>query len=166
MVHARPKDMGAPEGNQTWPCGWAMASRTSDSDHGQGTEAFTGVVLQCQVRGALQLEDCGFTVAHRRHSHAERHRACGAPMGKLCGLFPGAATGMGRPWWNLLNDLGYLRYNHRHFNHDELPSFTRGDTLLAERIDNLITLTRALRKGTDGTESAAAQSLREVLAAS
>ena len=73
---------------------------------------------------------------------------------------------MGRPWWNLLNDLGYLRYSYRHFNHDELPSFTRGDTLLAERIDNLITLTRALRKGTDGAESAAVQSLRGVLATS
>ena len=82
------------------------------------------------------------------------------------GFFPEAATGMGRPWWSLLNDLGYLRYNYRHFNHDELPSFTRGDTLLAERIDNLITLTRALRKGTDGAESAAVQSLRGVLATS
>ena len=68
-------------------------------------------------------------------------------------FFPEAATGLTREWWDLLNDLGYLRFNYRHFNHSDLPSFTRGDTLLAERIDDLVTLTRALRQAQMGDES-------------
>ena len=59
-------------------------------------------------------------------------------------FFPEAAKSLSREWWDLLNDLGYLRYNYRHFNHDDLPTFTRGDSLLAERMDNLVTVTRAL----------------------
>ena len=68
-------------------------------------------------------------------------------------FFPDAATAMSRSWWDLLNNLGYLRYNYRHYNHDELPTFTRGDALLAERIENLITLTRAMREDQDGNAS-------------
>ena len=37
-------------------------------------------------------------------------------------FFPEAATGLSREWWDFLNDLGYLRYNYRHFNHDHLPT--------------------------------------------
>ncbi|CAK0812479.1 unnamed protein product, partial [Prorocentrum cordatum] len=60
--------------------------------------------------------------------------------------FPDAARGMSRDWWDLLNNLGYMRYNFRHFNHPRLDPWTRGDALIAERIDNMITLARALQR--------------------
>ena len=75
--------------------------------------------------------------------------------------FPDAATGMKLPWWSLLNDLGYLRFNYRHFNHDDLPAFTRGDSLLAERIDNLVSITRALNRDSAGNCSAALEAPQE-----
>ena len=40
-----------------------------------------------------------------------------------------------------------MRYNDRHFNHAILPTFCQGDALLAERIDDLVSLTRAYHDG-------------------
>ena len=37
------------------------------------------------------------------------------------------------------------RYNYRHFNHEHLPTWAEGDALLAERLDSLVSLTRALQ---------------------
>ena len=64
-------------------------------------------------------------------------------------FFPKAARGLGPEWWGLLNDMGYLRYNCRHFNHSDLPPFARGDVLLAERMDNLVSIARAMQQEAD-----------------
>ena len=79
-------------------------------------------------------------------------------------FFPDAATSMGVEWWSLLNQLGYMRYNYRHFNHAELPGFTHGDALLAQRIDSLVTLTRALQQDSAGQSSPVLDALRFALA--
>ena len=43
-----------------------------------------------------------------------------------------------------------MRFNYRRFNHAVLPTFTDGDALLAERIENLIVLTRELQASAEG----------------
>ena len=57
---------------------------------------------------------------------------------------------MTRPWWDLLAMLGYMRFNYRHFNHAVLPTFTDGDALLAERVENFVSLTRQLQVDAEG----------------
>ena len=47
-------------------------------------------------------------------------------------------------WWTLLSKLAYFRYNYRHFNGSSLPTWCRGDSLLAQRVDALVSLARAL----------------------
>ena len=37
-----------------------------------------------------------------------------------------------------------MRYNYRHFNHAGLPSWCRGDSLLGEKIDQLVTVAKSL----------------------
>ena len=76
--------------------------------------------------------------------------------------FPDAARGMTLEWWQLLNQLGYMRFNYRHFNRATLPTFTRGDALLSERIENQVMLTRALSSD-PGSQATAV--LRELQAA-
>ena len=50
-------------------------------------------------------------------------------------FIPDAARTVSLHWFRLLADLGFLRFNYRHFNHASLPDWTEGDVLLAERID-------------------------------
>ena len=79
-------------------------------------------------------------------------------------FFPDAATSMGVEWWSLLNQLGYMRYNYLHFNYAELPDFTHGDALLAQSIDSLVTLTRALQQDSAGQSSPVLDALRFAMA--
>ena len=68
-------------------------------------------------------------------------------------FFPRAARRLSLPWWQLLARLSYMRFNYRHFNHAVLPVFTDGDALLAERIENLIVLTRELQACSEGDDA-------------
>ena len=77
-------------------------------------------------------------------------------------LFPRAGRRMTSRWWKLLIRLGYMRFNYRHFNHAVLPTFTDGDALLAERIENLVALTREMQACADGDDSML-QNLRRAL---
>ena len=77
-------------------------------------------------------------------------------------FFPKASRRMSLQWWNLLARLSYMRFNYRHFNHSVLPTFTDGDALLAERIENLVALTREMEACADGDESVL-QGLRRTL---
>ena len=82
---------------------------------------------------------------------------------QLKDFFPKASRRITLPWWTLLARLSYLRFNYRHFNHAVLPTFTDGDALLAERIENLVALTREMQARADGDDSVM-QSLRRALA--
>ena len=66
-------------------------------------------------------------------------------------MFPRSSRGMSLAWFNVVAKLAYLRFNYRHFNHNNLPLWTEADSLLAERIENLVLLTKALRL-TDETQ--------------
>ena len=77
-------------------------------------------------------------------------------------FFPRASRRMSLPWWTLLARLSYMRFNYRHFNHAVLPTFTDGDALLAERIENLIVLTREMQACAEG-DDAVLQALRSAL---
>ena len=55
-----------------------------------------------------------------------------------------------------------MRFNYRHFNHALLPTFTDGDALLAERVENLIALTREMLACDDGDKTVL-EGLRSVL---
>ena len=70
----------------------------------------------------------------------------------LKAFFPEAARQMSRPWWDLLANLSFMRFNYRHFNHSTLPTFAEGDALLGERIDMLVSLTRELQKCSEGDD--------------
>ena len=59
----------------------------------------------------------------------------------------------------MLARLGYMRFNYRHFNHSTLPTFTDGDALLAERIENLVALTREM----EASAESVLQGLRRTL---
>lgn len=71
------------------------------------------------------------------------------PVERLWGnaecFFPKDARRIAEPWFNFLSDLAYLRYNYRHFHHKTLPTWTRGDSLLAERADLLWEIGRGLQ---------------------
>ena len=84
-------------------------------------------------------------------------RAAGLPMqtgtiaverlwASMLDTFPKSARTMRKEWWQLLADLFFMRYNYRHFNHSSLPGWCEGDALLAERIDNLVAMTRQLHQ--------------------
>ena len=64
--------------------------------------------------------------------------------------FPPEARRMKRPWWDLLATLCFLRFTYLHFNGETLPGFCEGDSLLAERIDGLVALTRVLHADAAG----------------
>ena len=64
--------------------------------------------------------------------------------GGVADIFPRNERTMSLEWWELLADLGFLRFNYRHFNHASLPGWCRGHALLAERIDCIVSMTRAL----------------------
>ena len=66
---------------------------------------------------------------------------------------PKAGRRMALPWWRLLLKLGYMRFSYRHFNHAELPKFTEGDALLAERIENFIFLAREMQACAEGDDA-------------
>ena len=79
--------------------------------------------------------------------------------------FPAAARNMKRPWWDLLAMLSFMRVNYRHFNHRTMPKFTEGDALLSERIDALVSLTRAFHASAEG-DVASLTALEQPLAGS
>ena len=68
-------------------------------------------------------------------------------------FFPKASRRMCLEWFELLARLSYMRFNYRHFNHSVLPTFTDGDALLTERIENLIILTRELQAAAEGDDA-------------
>ena len=57
---------------------------------------------------------------------------------------------MSRPWWDLLNSLGYLRLNHAHFNRTRYPTWCEVDPLMAANLGDLISLTQLLGKDSLG----------------
>jgi hypothetical protein len=61
-------------------------------------------------------------------------------------MFPRAARKMSRQWFDILVALTFLRYNYRHFHHRLLPTWTEGDSLMAERIDNLWSAAKAMEE--------------------
>ena len=73
--------------------------------------------------------------------------------------FPAEARTMRLPLWQLLASLCYLRFNYRHYNHGCLPALTEGDSLLAKRLDTLVTATR-LFNADAGQETEAIRSLQ------
>ena len=64
-------------------------------------------------------------------------------------FYPDAANNMALEWWSLLSQLTYVRFNYRHFNQSSLPNWCRGDSLLAQRLDALTSLARALSEDQD-----------------
>ena len=54
------------------------------------------------------------------------------------------------------------RFNYRHFNHAVLPTYTSGDALVAESMENLVTLTREMQACAGGDDSVS-QTLRRAL---
>jgi hypothetical protein len=70
------------------------------------------------------------------------------PVERLWGnaesFFEDTARRIQEPWFNFLSQLAFLRYNYRHFHHQTLPTWTRGDSLLAERADLLWEIGRGL----------------------
>ena len=68
----------------------------------------------------------------------------------LLSFYPGASRRMSMEWWLLLMKVCYMRYNYRHFNHATLPSWSEGDVLLSERMDALVSITRALHASAHG----------------
>ena len=75
-------------------------------------------------------------------------------------FLPESARQISERWFQFLADVAYIRFNHRHFNHHSLPSWTYGDTLLAERADTLFDVVRSLQNDDDGS---VAHILAEVL---
>ena len=67
-------------------------------------------------------------------------------------MFPRAGRTMSLEWWALLANLAFLRHNLRHFQQSTSPAWAEGDSLLAARIDTLVSLTRVLHDddGVDG----------------
>ena len=53
-------------------------------------------------------------------------------------------------------------FNCRHFKHAVLPTYTSGDALVAESVENLVTLTREMQACADGDDSVS-QTLRRAL---
>ena len=60
-------------------------------------------------------------------------------------MIPTKARTVTEGWFELLADLIYLRHNYRHFKAQTMPTWCRGDSVLAERLEELIELTKALR---------------------
>lgn len=52
---------------------------------------------------------------------------------------------MSEGWFELLAALPFLRRNYRHFNAKTMPPWCRGDSVLAERLEDMIELVRAMR---------------------
>ena len=81
----------------------------------------------------------------------------------LLDVFPKASRTITHEWFELLADLAYMRINYRHFNHSSLPGWTEGDSLLAQRIDMMVALTRALH-AQEGSAGPALAAIREAFA--
>ena len=56
------------------------------------------------------------------------------------GMFPDQARSVSEAWFSFLADISYLRHTYRHYNRQCLPVWTKGDALLAERLDGWGTL--------------------------
>ncbi|CAK0824524.1 unnamed protein product, partial [Prorocentrum cordatum] len=78
-------------------------------------------------------------------------------------MVPHAARAISLPWWQLLSMLSFLRNTFRHFNEHALPTWNEGDSLLAERVNSVVTLARALHPE-HGSESAALTALQDAFA--
>ena len=107
------------------------------------------------------------TVARALHSAGIPVHSGTVPVERLWSqyktAFPVAARRMTRPWFELLAMICYMRFNYLHFNHGSMPAFAEGDSLLVERIDSLVSLTRAYHSELDGDDDAA-RALQEAFA--
>lgn len=65
----------------------------------------------------------------------------------LLEYMPRAARTMTEPWFRFISDLMFLRYNYRHFHSGMMPPWADGDALLAERLQNLQFIARAVADG-------------------
>ncbi len=61
-------------------------------------------------------------------------------------MFPDAGRCIREEWFEFLADVSYMRYNYRHFNHSTLPTWCRNDSLLAERVDLLVSIAKSLQE--------------------
>ena len=69
-------------------------------------------------------------------------------------MLPRSSRMISVTWFKLFAGLAFLRFNYRHFHQRLLPSWTECDSLLAERVDNLVAAAQALSQEDDQSLSA------------
>ena len=111
----------------------------------------------------MEMAEVCTRAAHRGSKCPHWYSACGAHVVLPAGRFPKASRTITHEWFELLADLAYMRINYRHFNHSSLPGWTEGDSLLAQRIDMMVALTRALH-AQEGSAGPALAAIREAFA--
>ena len=89
---------------------------------------------------------------------------CERLWANIVDFFPLSSRTMKRECFDLLNALAYLRYNWRHFNRNETPTWCEGDSLLAESLEDMIEQTQLLRQDALAERPEVLQSLRQVFA--
>ena len=62
---------------------------------------------------------------------------CERMWANFSNMLPKESRTISKPWFQLLNSLGYLRINYKFFNRKEIPSWCESDPLLAENLDDL-----------------------------
>ena len=78
-------------------------------------------------------------------------------------FFNNAGVNMSERWFTFLSNLAFLRYNYRHFHKCTLPSWCRSDSLLSERSEMLLHITRQLQQpGSSAISEALAAAFHEV----
>ena len=85
----------------------------------------------------LSLQEAGIAVQTATVS-VEQYWASAVDM------FPSSGHCLSKESFVFVVDLSYMRYNYKHFNHAGLPSWCRGDSLLREKIDLLLTVGRSV----------------------
>ena len=63
----------------------------------------------------------------------------------LSSMFPDGSRCITLEWFTLLSNLAFLRFNYRHFHTGLLASWTEGDSLMSERLENLAAAARAVQ---------------------
>ena len=64
----------------------------------------------------------------------------------LVNMFPKSARVISLPWFTLLSNVAFMRFNFRHFHKALTADWTEGDSLLSERMENLAAATRAMQE--------------------
>jgi hypothetical protein len=65
-------------------------------------------------------------------------------------MWPAAGRVLSPRWFWLLALLGFLRYNYRHAHATLLPTWTEGDWLMAERMENIVAAVTAFEQDDSG----------------